>query len=137
MNSYFKTNRNYMEAYKADKNSRISRYPENINYKDFFMFLRHPTLVYQDIYPLVKEFSLVTVFKRFIVIVFGIVSLCHFIQYLGSCVRNLSISAASFDTSILRWSTNHRSFLVILHSHHDDVLNPLLCGLRFCLQLLC
>lgn len=71
MNSYFKANRNYMEAYRADKDSRISRYPENINYKDFFMFMRHPTLVYQDTYPLVKDFSLVTVFKRFIVIVFG------------------------------------------------------------------
>lgn len=56
MNSYFKQNRNYRETYKTElaeisegkrkKSEFTSKYPNNINYSDFFMYMIHPTLVY-------------------------------------------------------------------------------------------
>ena len=58
MNSYFKMNRDYRECYLQrdmspdDKRYQKylegfqSSYPNNVTYKDFFMFLIHPVLTY-------------------------------------------------------------------------------------------
>lgn len=45
MNSYFKMNRDYREAWLAGGEA-VSSYPANLRYKDFFMFLAHPTFTY-------------------------------------------------------------------------------------------
>lgn len=62
MDSYFKANRIYRDAFLENKS--ISSYPQNLNIKDFFMFLLHPTFVYQDSYPLTKPSSIGTIFGR-------------------------------------------------------------------------
>ena len=54
MNSYFKMNRDYREEWLKGETENSS-YPQNVNYKDFFMFLIHPTFTYQDKYPLLKR----------------------------------------------------------------------------------
>ena len=50
MNSYFKMNRNYRETYLEEqgetKKVLSSKYPDNLNFKDFIMFMLHPTFVY-------------------------------------------------------------------------------------------
>lgn len=50
MNSYFKMNRDYMEAYHIELKEGVkifsSTYPKNVNFKDFWMFLAHPTFTY-------------------------------------------------------------------------------------------
>ena len=53
MNSYFKMNRDYREIWlkKVDNEEYQSSYPKNIVYRNFFMFLAHPTFTYQDNYP--------------------------------------------------------------------------------------
>lgn len=55
MNSYFKSNRDYRELYQKEKEEGVSvlssKYPDNISLHDFFMFLLHPTFVYEQKYP--------------------------------------------------------------------------------------
>lgn len=54
MNSYFKMNRDYREQYlqeitdtpKEPNSQKYSKYPENINFNDFIMYLVHPTFSY-------------------------------------------------------------------------------------------
>lgn len=92
MNSYFKMNRDYREAwldsqsanhkpikgedtpYTSGTQNMSSSYPKNLNYRDFFMFLVHPTFTYQDSYPLRAERSWKTVFFRLLLIFISIVS---------------------------------------------------------------
>jgi len=75
MNSYYKMNRDYREAFlkvkakhlqkptsKEDDDALLwdqemefmhysDRYPKNINYKEFMMYMLYPTFTYQDSYP--------------------------------------------------------------------------------------
>jgi len=52
MNSYFKMNRDYREAWLAGKpesfpaHFRMTVYPANLTYRDFGMYLAHPTFTY-------------------------------------------------------------------------------------------
>jgi hypothetical protein len=61
MNSYFKMNRDYREAWLAGKpdsvpaHFRETVYPANLTYRDFGMYLAHPTFTYQDHYPLMTK----------------------------------------------------------------------------------
>jgi hypothetical protein len=50
-----------------------SSYPKNLNYRDFFMYLIHPTFTYQDHYPVrpADQRSWKTVFFRL-----GLIFLC-------------------------------------------------------------
>lgn len=52
-----------------------TRYPLNLTYSDFFMFLAHPTFTYQDHYPVSEnKRSLKKIFWRAMLIVLGFVS---------------------------------------------------------------
>jgi hypothetical protein len=54
MHSYSKTNRDYREDYLIKKKigeTPISSYPNNINFSNFFYFLRAPVFIYQESYP--------------------------------------------------------------------------------------
>ncbi len=139
MNSYFKMNRDYREAYLEDKESKQSSYPENINFKDFFMFLRHPTFVYQDTYPLSNDSSLGLKLKRFILIIFGMVSSFYFIWcfLIGHSIWNLLVTVAPTNSFVLRWCASFTSFWELLHSHCYDVSDTVHSGIWFCVQLLC
>lgn len=88
MNSYFKINRDYREAWlesskgqsqsepQSTTQNMASSYPLNLTYSDFFMFLAHPTFTYQDSYPLrpASDRSWKTVFFRLLLIFISIVS---------------------------------------------------------------
>ncbi len=62
MHSYTVTNRDFRENYllskKNDNVERISSYPDNINFKNFFYFLLCPTFVYQESYPQTEKFRI-------------------------------------------------------------------------------
>jgi hypothetical protein len=56
MHSYTYTNRDYRDDWlkaktNGDEHKPISSYPNNLNFKNFFYFLRAPTFVYQESYP--------------------------------------------------------------------------------------
>lgn len=78
MNSYFKRNRDYREQYieetALNMKVRSSKYPDNINFKDFFMYLLHPTFAYQDEYPIKHEFKLGTFLSRVTILFISLVS---------------------------------------------------------------
>ena len=50
------------------------RYPENVNYKEFGMYMLYPTFTYQDKYPVSKTRSWTKIIFRFCLILFAIVS---------------------------------------------------------------
>ena len=62
MHSYTLQNRNYRENYYLNKHSEgeelKSSYPMNINFRNFFYFLRAPTFVYEEHYPRSEKFRL-------------------------------------------------------------------------------
>eukprot|EP00347_Sterkiella_histriomuscorum_P012811 403367139 len=78
MNSYFKMNRIYREEYFKELVDtpkqgvkKHSTYPENVNFKDFTMYLLHPTFCYQDGYAINNEFKIGVFFVRVLLVVFG------------------------------------------------------------------
>ena len=77
MNSYYKQNRDYREQYELEKEAGVqtysSKYPSNINIHDFFMFMLHPTFVYQDSYPLSNEFTWPKFIFRVSILLIGLV----------------------------------------------------------------
>jgi hypothetical protein len=90
MNSYFKMNRDYREYYLIMKNhkgdasevevpihvaQKSDLYPRNVNYKDFLMYMLHPTFTYQDSYPVTqggRQWK--TIFYRVLLILLAVVS---------------------------------------------------------------
>ena len=108
MNSYYKMNRDYREAYLLAKAKNIhkpksnphqedsgeeasawdkemefmhfsDKYPKNINYRDFMMYMLYPTFTYQDSYPVqASKLSWKRVFWRFSLLFFAGVSPLRF-----------------------------------------------------------
>lgn len=65
-----------METYKLElaekeagnKIQFSSKYPNNINIKDFVHFMLHPVFVYQDTYPIAEKRQIKTIFARLAII---------------------------------------------------------------------
>lgn len=51
MHSYTYTNRDYRLSYLNKDEEKISSYPNNINFRNFFYFLCAPTFIYEESYP--------------------------------------------------------------------------------------
>eukprot|EP00347_Sterkiella_histriomuscorum_P001500 403371796 len=95
MNSYFKMNRDYRENYLKElqeakeiekegikkKFEFSSQYPNNVNLKDFIAYMLHPTLVYQDHYPVNEQRSLKTIGIRAIILVFSFLFIYEIYQF--------------------------------------------------------
>jgi len=78
MNSYYKRNRDYREQFELEKKEGVteysSAYPNNLTLKDFFMYMLHPTFVYQDSYPIKNDFTLSKFIFRVSILFIGLVT---------------------------------------------------------------
>lgn len=80
MISYTQINRDLREDYLKNKKTGqklTSSYPENINFNNFFYFLRAPTFVYQESYPRTEKFNINYFILKVMKAIFSIVLLYY------------------------------------------------------------
>ena len=150
MNSYFKINRDYRETYlkelkqKKEGNSKVefsSKYPHNVNFKDFVMYMIHPTLVYQDHFPLIEKRSIRKIATRFVILMLSFVRFHHQYHYFQLLIVihlwDLSKSIAPTHSLTTRWCRGHSNICRILYSIPHALFRVLLYHIRVRYEFLC